>query len=282
MKQKITLGFFKALALLPLWMLYLISDFITIVLYYIVGYRKKVVRANLTSSFPDKTLKEIKTIEKGFYRYLGDQIVETIKMLHISDKEMGRRVKVINPEIVNASIGRGHSAVLLMGHYCNWEWVQEISRHFSPEAFQTSIYHPLNHKMWDDFFKILRGRWHNDLLPMNRAPHVLLNRENTPWICGFIADAWTWQKYDNNWIEFLNHKTWFVTGPEVIGKRVGAEFFYLEINRIKRGYYKMTFHPLHPKDDGQTFPHLREFWQEFEKCIERNPAYWLWSHKRWK
>ncbi|MCH5242500.1 MAG: lysophospholipid acyltransferase family protein [Muribaculaceae bacterium] len=272
-----------ALARLPLGILYLFSDFITPVLYHIVKYRRKVVRDNLISSFPNKNLTEIKKIERCYYRYLGDQIVETLKLLHISDKELIKRVKVTNYQSVNTALVAGKNAVLLMGHYNNWEWAQEITRYFVPEAFMASIYHPLDNKDWDEIFKKLRSRWQAHIVPMNKAPRVLLNKQNMPWVCGFIADAYTWHKNDNNWIEFLNHKTWFIYGPEEIGAKVGADYFYLEMNRIKRGYYNIIFHPIaSAEEQGESYPHLRLFWKEFEATIQRNPAYWLWSHKRWK
>lgn len=282
MKNRILYGMLSGLALLPLAILYLFADLITFVLYHIVKYRRKVVRENLTTSFPEKTEKEIKLIEKGFYRYLGDQIVETLKLLHLSDAALQRRVKVINYEAVNETLGRGKNAVLLMGHYCNWEWVQEITRYFLPESIMISIYHPLKDKFWDKVFIKLRSRWGAHILPMNKAPRMLLNRENMPWVCGFIADAYTYQKHEDNEIEFLNHPTWFITGPEEIGNKVGGEYFYLEMNREGRGKYKIVFHRLENINPAETYPHTRQFWREFEHTIERSPSYWLWSHKRWK
>lgn len=288
MKDKTLFGILKAFSALPLGLLYLLGDFITAVLYHIVKYRRKVVRQNLVNSFPDKNIKEIRKIEKSFYQYLGNQIVETLKLLHISDADLKKRVKVMNYEAVNNTLSQGRNAVLLMGHYCNWEWVQEITRYFLPEAYMISIYHPLNDKFWNDVFIKLRSRWGAHIVPMNSAPRMLLNKGNMPWVCGFIADAWTWQKHDDNWIEFLNQKTWFITGPEEIGKKVGSDFFYLEMNRKKRGYYDLIFHPLLPSQPvprstaPDTFPYIREFWKEFEKTIKKAPAYWLWSHKRWK
>lgn len=272
----------KLLARLPLSILYIVSDLAYLVVYYLVRYRRPVVRVNLTSAFPDKNLREIKKIEKKYYRYLGDQIVETLKLLHISDAELQKRVKVTNAEAVNNCLSRGSNAVLLMGHYNNWEWVQEITRYFIPTAFMVSIYHPLNHEPWDKIFIQLRSRWNAHIVPMKTAPRVLLSKANMPWVCGFIADGFTHLKHDNNWIEFLNHKTWFIYGPEEIGAKTKADFFYLEMKRIKRGNYEILFHTLKPKDTSLPFPYTRQFWLEFEKTIEENPPYWLWSHKRWK
>lgn len=289
MKKKMIFGIFNVLAMLPLSILYLIADLVTPILYHIVKYRRKVVRDNLTTAFPEKNKTDIKQIEKKFYRYLGDQIVETVKTLKISDKELQKRVKVLNYEKVNETLRTGRNAVLLMGHYGNWEWVQEITRYFIPDIFMISIYHPLNDKIFDELYIKLRSHWGAHIVPMRTAPRILLNNGNMPWVCGFIADAYTWQKHEDNCIEFLNHKTWFITGPEEIGNKVGADFFYLEMNRVKRGHYEIIFHPLKPSN-SQTlkpsnpppYPYTREFWVEFEKTIEANPPYWLWSHKRWK
>lgn len=282
MKKKLIFGIFKSLARLQLGFLYILSDFISFVLYRVIKYRLKVVRANLSSSFPEKSIKELKNIEKNFYGYLADQIVETLKLLHISDKEMKRRVEVIKYEEVNSSLAAGKNAVILMGHYGNWEWVQEISRYFLQGTYMASIYHPLNNKMWDDFFISIRSRWNAHILPMSKAPRALLSKGNMPWVCGFIADAYTWQKHDNNKIDFLNHPTWFITGPEEIGDKTGSDYFYLEMIREKRGHYKIIFHPIRNCDTEHPYPKLREFWKMFEKTIEKAPAYWLWSHKRWK
>ena len=282
MKRKIIFGLLKAIAVLPLGLLYLFADIISPVLYHGVKYRRKVVRKNLQTSFPEKNLKEIITIEKKFYQYLSDQMVETLKLLHISDKEMRKRVRIINYSAVNEFLERGQNVVLLMGHYCNWEWVQEISRYFTPGSYMASIYHPLKNKMWDEFFISLRQRWGAHIIPMKKAPRVLMNKDNFPWVCGFIADGRPDYHNEDNCTEFLNHKTWFITGPEIIGDKVGAAYFYLEMIKKKRGYYDIIFHPLRPEESEINYLHTRLFWKMFETTITQYPAYWLWSHKRWK
>lgn len=272
----------KGLAALPFTCLYAVSDIITFLLQKIIRYRKNVVRNNLTSSFPEKDLKEIKKIERDFYRYLGDQFVETLKLLHISDKELQKRVKVYNQDEVNDSLARGKNAVLLMGHYGNWEWVQEITRHLIPSANMVSIYQPLASKSWDHLFLRIRSRWHAHILPSNKALHTLLDKDKFPWVCGFISDQRPGPKTEKNCTQFLNHTTYFVFGSEDVGRRTGADFFYLEMKKKKRGYYDIIFHRLCPEDLSVTYPYTREFWKKFEKTIKESPAYWLWSHRRWQ
>lgn len=282
MKDKFLFKALRGTAYLPLSVLYLFSDVISFFVYYVVRYRRGVVRKNLFESFPDKDKKEIIKIEKNFYRYLGDQIVETLKLLHLSDDELKRRVKIVDYDIINSTLQEGKNAVLLLGHYGNWEWVQEISRYFISESFKASIYHPLSNKTWDKFFIEMRSRWGAHIVSMKQAPRFLLNKNNQPWVCGFIADAWTWNKKDENKINFLNHPTWFIPGPEEIGNKVGAEYFYLEMKRLKRGHYEIRFHKLQPNNSASSYPFTHDFWRMFEKTIQTSPAYWLWSHKRWK
>ena len=179
-------------------------------------------------------------------------------------------------------MARGKSAALLLGHYGNWEWVQEISRYFTPDAYLCTIYHPLRNKTWDEVYAAIRSRWQIHVVSQRMAPRVLLDAANRPWICGFIADQVPFKVDPEARVLFLNHKTSFVYGPEVIGRKVGADFFFLEMQRMKRGYYRITFHPIHPADDGKPYPVMREFWRLFEAQIKSSTASWLWSHKRWK
>lgn len=281
MKKKFLTALLTMVASVPLPLLYAFSDFIFYIVYRVLGYRRKVVRQNLEESFPEKTAKEISGIEKEYYHFMCDIIVETIKLLNISDKEMASRVEVVNPEAVQASIDEGRSVALLLGHYANWEWVQQISPCFPRDVYKASIYHPLMSKLWDDIYNKVRSRWKAHIVPQGSAVRALLDRSHQPWICGFIADARPRFTEQNARTEFLNHSTSFIYGPEVIGRKVGADFFFLEMNRVERGRYRITFHQLQA-EEGTDYPVMREFWHRFEKVIKEKPAYWLWSHKRWK
>lgn len=282
MKKKIILSLLKGLSLLPFPVLYAISDF----LYFIVGpvlkYRKKVIMGNLTNSFPGKSQKEIKAIARGYYHFLCDVIVETVKTLTISPEHLKRRFVVENPEIINASTEADRSAVLFLGHFGNWEWVQEIGRYFLEKAYRGSIYHPLKSKTWDEIMLVLRSRWKMHLLPMSKTVRTLLDKENQPWIIGFIADQRAGFVSDRNWLWFLNQDTTFITGPEDIGRKVGADYFYCDIKRLRRGYYTLRFVPLEPDPDAEFYPYTHSFYRLFERSILAQPEMWMWSHKRWK
>ena len=280
-------GLLGCIARLPLGVLYVFSDLIYLVVYYIVRYRVKVVRRNLAEAFPQKSKKELKKIEREFYRYLSETIVETVKLLHISDEELARRVTVENVDLVNETLKEGRSVALLIAHYGNWEWVQEACRNFIGSKFTAAIYHPLNDKTWDGIYLGIRSRWNFNMIPQKQSVKKLLNRENQPWVCGFLADIRPHYVANQPTVPFLNHHTGFVYGPEVISRKVGADLFFLEMRREKRGHYHVTFHKLEPENSVQEqadnpYPYTRSFWTKLERIITEKPSYWLWSHKRWK
>lgn len=281
MKKAIIL-FLKMLACIPFGILYFIADIAYFVIYYIARYRRKTVRKNLTEAFPQMSGREIHKIEKQFYHFLCDVMVETIKLLHVRDKELKERVTIDNVGNVNESLEAGTSAVILLGHYGNWEWVQEISPYLSDKAVHGSIYHEMNHTFWDDIFLKIRSRWKATLLPRSKAVRFLLDRNNSPWVFGFIADQRPSLNNPDTWTMFLNHDTDFISGPEDIGNKVKADFFYLDVERTARGHYKMSFNKLEPLKDDNPYPVSRAFWGTLEKTVRRDPALWLWSHNRWK
>lgn len=283
MKKKILTALLILVALLPLRVLYILSDMAAFVLDRVLHYRRDVITENLSTSFPEKSPEEIKRIKRLFYRHLTDVMVETVKLFHISDRQLMRRVKILNYEIVNAAVESGCSAVIFLGHYGNWEWVQEISRYVTKDAFRGDIYRAAYDKTWDEIFLQLRSRWNLHQIEHDAAFRTLLriSMEGRKWVIGFISDQRPFSFNWSNFTTFLNHNTAFTAGAEEIGRRAGAAFFYLDIEQPKRGYYTMTFRQLEPAEGDMKYPVTVSFYRELEKSIRRNPALWLWSHNRW-
>ena len=75
---------FYTLSLLPFRILYGMADIGYVLLYYIIRYRRGVVRKNLVTAFPEKSINDIKTIERKFYHWFCDYFLEAIKLLSIS------------------------------------------------------------------------------------------------------------------------------------------------------------------------------------------------------
>ena len=278
---KVTIFFLKAIAALPFGVLYAISDFSALLLYHVVRYRRRMVRRNLTDSFPEKSIAEIKSIEKRYYRFISDVMVETVKLLNISREKLSKRIEVLDYEEINNSIDENRSVVIMLGHYANWEWVQEIGYYFK-DVYRGSIYRKMSNRLWDEVFLKIRSRWDLTLLPQKSTVKALLDPRHRPWIFGFIADQRPKSGGHHYQTRFLNHDTQFITGPEDIGTRVNANFFYLDVERKQRGYYVLRFKKLEPAEDTHPYPYTRAFWRAFEQTISRDVALWLWSHNRWR
>lgn len=284
-KSKILISLFTCLARLPLRCLYLFSNLGYYIVYYIVRYRRKNVRHNLELVFGTSDRKRIIRIEKKFYRHLCDCIVETVKLLHISDEEIDRRVDVTNGELIDGIIRSGHSVVLLLGHYGNWEWVQAIIHHFHEPLVGGQIYRPLRNKAMDLLMLRVRSRFGLECIPQKKAVRHLIGieRSGQKFVIGFISDQRPLGASLHYWTDFLGQDTPYSVGGETIGNHVGAAFVYIDVEKTSRGHYRLTFVPVvpDPSDDGPN-PYTREFMKMLEKTIYREPAYWLWSHKRWK
>lgn len=282
-------GICYLMSLLPLRVLYWISDILYVIVCYIVKYRHKVVWKNLTTSFPEKSNEEIRQIEKKFYAWFCDYIVETIKLLTISKKEISRRMVFKNADLLIQAAEEGQSCAVYLGHYCNWEWITSLPLLFAEKSATPitfgHIYHPLENKQFDGFFLRLRERMGSVSIPMQGILRKIAEyrKENKRVIIGYISDQVPFWNNIHYWTDFLNHDTPVFTGAERIVKTSGHAAFYGDLKRIRRGYYECEFKLITrtPKDCEQ-FEITEKYFRELEKTIRRDPQYWLWTHNRWK
>lgn len=273
-------------ALLPFKALYILSDILYFIAYKLIRYRKSVVRKNLSSSFPEKTDKERLDIEKTFYHHLCDYFVETIKLFHISDDEISKRMRFENMDILAEGMKNGRSGIMFLGHYCNWEWVTSLNLKFKDTNVTLGqIYKPLANKAFDDIFLKLRSRFHSIGISKNKTLRSIVNlqKEGKQTLIGFIADQTPAANNIHYWRQFLNQDTPVFTGVERIAKQTDFVVFYLDLQKVKRGHYVGTIKLItdNPKAEPE-FSITDKYVDEMEKTILRNPAYWLWTHKRWK
>ncbi len=274
-------------SLLPLRLLYILSDLFFVPVYYWARYRREVVRENLTKSFPEKTVEEIRSIEKKFYHYLCDCFVETVKLTSISPKTMRKHMVFHGAELVEEACRKSgnHFVFVFLGHYGNWEWIASLPYWVSPEVLCTQIYHPLYNKAMDRFFLRLRNHFGGECIPMKSTLRriVGLKKEGRPVVVGFISDQLPKWEAMHFFVPFLHRDTAVFTGAEQIGRQVKAEYFFAEVTRPRRGYYECTFKPMeYPRETVTDYDMTARFMQMLEKMIREHPQYWLWTHKRWK
>ena len=272
-------------SLLPLSVLYVVSDLLFHLLYHVLRYRRHIVRKNLVESFPEKSEEEIHHIERGFYHFFCDYLVESIKMMSITPEEMKRRMTFKGTEIINAVLKSGGSAALYLGHFCNWEWVSSLPLWLTKEAVCGQIYHPIENKDIDRLFLKQRGRMGAVSIPMESTLREILRyrSENQPVVIGYISDQAPHWRNIHHWCNFLNHDTPVLTGTERIIRKMKHEVFYLDMRRVKRGYYEgeirlVTREPLHLAEYELT----TKYFNLLEASIRRQPELYLWSHNRWK
>lgn len=272
-------------SLLPMRVHYLFSGFLAWLARDVVRYRRKVVHRNLTESFPEKSPEEIRAIERRFYGWFADYIVETVKCASMSQKEMFRRMRFENLEEVNAVLREGRTVILYLGHYGNWEWVASLPMHLDRSAARGQIYHKLNNRVFDRLLLRLRSRWEGVNIEMHDTLRAYRQwqQEGTASVIGFIADQVPNYRSIHLWVPFLNHDTPVFSGAERIARMTNAATFYCQVSRPRRGEYLLRMHKM--ADDAsktEKFSQTKDYFRRLEEDIRRTPEIWLWSHRRWK
>jgi len=278
-------GLLKLHALLPLRALYVFADILYVITYHLVRYRRELVRRNLTNSFPEKSLQEIIRIEKEFYHHFCDYFFETIKLLHISDEEMKQRMKFERLDVLAEAMKDHKSCIMYLGHYGNWEWVTSIGLHISQKIVKAQIYQRISNKSFDEIFIKIRTRFKSLNIERKETMRRIIQLRNNgeQMVIGFISDQRPPKYYDQYWTNFLNQDTLTLTGTERIATKTGFSVVYFDIQKTKRGHYTGTF-SLMSRDASKEpeFALTEMYIRKLEKTILRQPAFYLWTHNRWK
>ncbi|MDB5007077.1 MAG: lauroyl acyltransferase [Mucilaginibacter sp.] len=274
--------FLYLVSLLPFWALYFISDVLFFFIYHIFGYRKNVVRENLRTSFPEKTAAELKTIEIEYFKYMADLMMETIKTITISAKEVERRMYTTNPEIVEYYFGQGKSITAPTSHYGNWE-MAALSFGLLTDKKRLIVYKPQSNIVFNDFFNRTRSRFGTVMISMKQTLRKMVEYKNELTFIVLASDQTPARSDVHYFTTFLNQPTAVFLGAEKLAKLNNSVVLYYRIDYIKRGYYSATLVPLF-ENPKQTEPYeiTNSHVKYLESMIREKPAYWLWSHRRWK
>ena len=275
--------FLKLLSRLPLSVLYLFSDFLFVMTYHVVGYRKNMVWKNLRQSFPEKSETELKSIQKDFYRHLCDYGVETLKLLTIGQEELRARMKYTNPELVQPYKDSGQSVIMLASHQFNWEWLLTAGSLYLPYPIDF-VYQPVSSQLFEEFSLLSRTRF--GAYPIKRFDVARESFKRRAILRGIaiVADQYPGHENDKRFeVRFLNQDTVFFLGGNQLAQLLQCPTVFAKIKRVKRGYYEMELvklsEPPYAKDDTQS---VANYVKEVEKLIQEHPSGWLWSHNRWK
>jgi Kdo2-lipid IVA lauroyltransferase/acyltransferase len=280
----LAIPFIYLISVLPFPVLYVFSDFLYLVIYYVIGYRKKVVLENMRNAFPEKSDAEIRRICKEFFKYLCDLVLETIKTMTISKKEIIShcRFDPASFDLLSRLAGENKSIIMVMGHYGNWEWAGHPYSLLLKKFQLFVLYHPVENKHFDKLMYDIRTRNGTKLIDMKHTYKEMLAHRNEVTTTVFIADQ-TPQPSSAYWTTFLNQETPVFKGSEVIARKLNLPVVYAYMKRVKRGYYEMfaellTENPAAMADGELTELHTKRL----EQQIMAQPETWLWSHRRWK
>ena len=267
---------------MPFWLMYVFSDIVYFFIYHVSGYRRKVVTANLISCFPEKSKEEIKKLEKKYYHHLSDISLETFKGFSMSPKELIRRHHILNPEVADFYFNKGIGAIAVPGHYNNWEW-GSLSPGLQLKYPIVAFYKPFSNLYVDRYAKNHRAKFNTYLASINETSKTFTEFAPKPHAYIMASDQSPVNLKHAYWIDFLNHDTPWLHGPEKYARIHNMPVVYVDIQKVKRGFYELKLILL--TDNPSALPEgeiTKLYVRHLEQSILNEPAYWLWSHKRWK
>ena len=277
----ILFGFFYLLSLLPMRILYFISDGIYLIVYYVFGYRKKIVMNNLEIAFPEKSNAERVKIAKAFYHNLVDSFIETIKLVSAGRSFLEKRITA-NWEVLDPLFKTGKSCQLHLGHTFNWEWGHHVLG--SHTKYQVLVvYMPLSNAVFEKLMYHLRVRHGNKFIAAGNMSKSMEAFKNTQYLLGLVADQSPGNLHNAYWMNFFGRPTGFVSGPEKGARAGNLPVLFTSLVKPKRGYYRGYLEvacadPCALEEGELTLRYARYM----EKAIRLNPEMWVWSHRRWK
>lgn len=281
--QHLVVVLLKGLALLPFWALYALSDLICFLLINIVKYRGTVIEQNLRHAFPEKSDVEIRSLKNKFYSHLADVFLESVKLHSIRGKKLKKRVTFKGVDELNRFAEEGKGVIVLAYHHNNWEWGSLLQTEAQHHLLM--VYNKMRNNLpMDAFLLHSRERWGGEAVQMGRAAKVAFDyaKRKQPALFWLVADQSALPD-QGTWTTFLNREAAFFNGPEKIARKADQPVFFQTVKKIRRGYYEYEFSLLVEKP-REAAPNeiLLSYVRKMEEVIQKNPEYYLWSHKRWK
>ncbi len=273
----------RLISLLPFRVLYFVSGCLAFKLAYVFRYRRSVIDKNLLNSFPHLTAHERKRIRKQYYRHIADLVMEVIKTRGMKISSFHQRFRIVNIELMEKYLSQGKSVIIATGHLGNWEWFGVYMSTF-PQYNPWAVVKPLSDKFFEQYLNSLRLKFADKgLIDFKKAFREMVKMKAEPSIYLIAGDQTPTKDEINYWMDFLNQDTAVFLGVEKIARSLGHVVLFMDLYRVKRGYYEATFKLITEKP-GQTeeFEITRTHVQMLEQAIINRPYNWLWSHRRWK
>jgi KDO2-lipid IV(A) lauroyltransferase len=270
------------ISVLPHRIFYTISDISFVLIYHIIGYRKKVVHENLSLVFPHKTSEEIKDIEKKFYQHLCDLFLEMVKSLNLTEEQIKKKYHITNVEVVLA-IEKDKSILVPCAHYGNWEWNPSLNLYVKSKGY--AVYQTINNKYFNRLFLKIRSRWGTELITQQETVKTVMRNEKNgvKGVYGIISDQSPQVSRAHYWSEFMGVKVPIFNGVELMARKMDLAVVFMKVSKVKRGFYEAEFIPITTSGQGTEPSEItKKFIALTEAQIKERPELYLWTHKRWK
>lgn len=280
MSKLITIAY-KIAQFIPFCVLHIWANILAFMLQKVFKYRLSTVRVNLNKSFPNLSLEELKLIETKFYLNFSDVLLENLKLYTISNNTLQKRMKLLNKDVFDQLNKKNKGAILIGAHYNNWEWMAlSLGTYIKQDLY--SVYKPLNDLGIDSLMLKARSRFGAEIVPMRQFPKTVMKNKNRATINLMLSDQSPHKSKLDYFCEFLNQDTPVYLGAEKLMNAANLELLFVEVHRVKRGYYEMKIVPLANECDEQEGIATELHLTHLEKMILNEPSNWLWSHRRWK
>lgn len=271
------------LSMLPFRILYILSDFVYVIVYYIIGYRKRTVRENLALALPHLSEQERLVIEKKFFHHMCDMFLEMIKTMTISEQEIDKRYVFTNLEVYKELEKKEKSIALMCAHYASYEWAVSMNRYIDFKGY--GIYKKINNPYFDKLVQDIRSKFKAYLITTKETIPVIASnyRSKTLSIYGFASDQSPKIYSVFHWNSFMGIEVPVHTGAEMLAKKYDMNVIFLRTKKVKRGYYEASFEII--SENAKEVPNYKitdQFLKLVEQQIYEAPEYYLWTHKRWK
>ena len=270
------------ISILPHRVFYGCSNFIYFIVYRLIGYRRKVVRANLELVFPNKSKNEINEIEERFYRHMCDMFMEMIKTMNLSKEAVKKKYHVANIELLR-EIEKEKSILIVCSHYANWEWNVSINNYIKSKGY--AVYQKINNAYFDNLIKKIRAKWNTELITQKDTVKIVVrNHQNEVGaVYGMVSDQSPQVKRAQYWKDFMGVKVPIFNGAETLARKLDLAVVFLKVSKVKRGYYQAEFIPITRSGSSTDKNEITDKFIELtEQQIKERPEHYLWTHRRWK
>ncbi|RTE51754.1 lipid A biosynthesis acyltransferase [Arenibacter aquaticus] len=277
-----TYPFLWLISKLPYRLFYMFSDFVFVIVYHVVGYRKKVVLNNLMLVFPKKDKDELKRLRKDFYRHMCDMFLEMVKTLDLTKEAVKERYKVTNIEVLR-NITKDRSVLIVCSHYANWEWNVSINNYVDAKGY--AVYQKIGNRYFDGLIRKIRAKWNTTLITQQETVKTVYKNVQNQVIAGYgmVSDQSPQVKRAQYWSEFMGVKVPIFNGPESMARKLDLDVVFLKVSKVKRGYYQAEFIPIAIEGKQTEKNEITDrFLRLTEQQIMEKPEHYLWTHKRWK